>query len=464
MNRRILSSRPFFLSCLLLIFAILGACASTQHAKSQVPMTSETAAVASPSPPPGANPGDLLVGASRVDISPDHSVMMGGYGIYLLLTAFCRWSEGTHDPLYATALYIEKNGQATLFIEFDLVGLVQSDIADIRKAVTAKTGISPDRIVVASTHTHHSPDTVGLWGTILPPVSGRDEPFMQSLRPKAAEAAAAAFKARRPAKLFYAVGEQSEMHVSDHAKEIKDAPIDHTLTLLKFTGMDGKIIATVLNWGCHPTSEDRPNRLISADWVGAYYREMRSRSDGIPMYLQASLGAGIVPSDAWRDRAIGPEGEGQGFRWADAMGKALAVQVTGMMSNMSEANIDGIRMATKSITVPMMNKTFRLGATLGIFDLPVPKVGEPFMTYVTQVRMGPVAFATMPGEMSPQLGLEIRKVLDGGAQVLIGLGQDWLGYMIDQKQYADERYAYEKMLCLGPDLGPAVVQAHRDIF
>ena len=50
--------------------------------------------------------------------------------------------------------------------------------------------------------------------------------------------------------------------------------------------------------------------------------------------------------------------------------------------------------------------------------------------------------------------------LGGSVQILINNAQDSLGYIIDPIQYADHRYSYEKLLCIGPELGPAVVEAH----
>ncbi|MCZ7584173.1 MAG: hypothetical protein M5R36_13005 [Deltaproteobacteria bacterium] len=217
-----------------------------------------------------------------------------------------------------------------------------------------------------------------------------------------------------------------------------------------------------MNWGCHPTTEGMQNRRLSADWVGAYYAKMEYETDGTPMFVNASVGAAIQPNTRWRDRMLG--GDAQGFRWAKAMGETLADQVLGLLeSGMREAAVDEYVIANARVTVPMMNGLYRFASNMGMTDLTIPEVGTLVEVPLTFVSLGPVRIATMPGEMAPHIGQSIREIVGGEAQVLVGLGQDWTGYIIDPMQYADETFAYEKMLCMSPTLGVEVLNAYQAI-
>ena len=405
--------------------------------------------------------GQMEIGAARADISPEESVIMGGYGIYALTKMLCRWSKGVHDPLYATALYLGKNGTSLVIVSLDLVGLSAPDAWEIRNEVASRVGVGADRIIVCSTHTHHSPDTVGLWGTVLPPESGRSEPYMDRMKQTAVETAVRAYNGRRPARLSYAVGALDEIHRNGYDSQVPDAPIDHTLTVLKAEDADGETIATLMNWGCHPTTENARNRLISSDWVGVYYRIMAERTGGIPVFVNGSIGASIQPSDPWRVKNLGSDG--QGFVWAEAMGRIVADATGALLAEAAEIEADRIEAASSTITVPMDNRVYRLGYLLALIPFKVPSRGKPIDTNLTAARIGPVRFGTMPGEMAAHLGMQVREALGGRAQVLVGLGQDQLGYIIDPEQYANEIYSYEKMLCMSPELGGAVIRAHQKL-
>lgn len=419
-----------------------------------------TPAVAEPLP---IHHPDFLVGAAQVDISPINSQILGGYGVYFGNGKNCRWSNGVHDPLLATALYFQIKGDRLVIVETDLLGLVGKDANDIRDSIAAELAMSRDRIIVAASHTHHSPDTIGLWGTIIPTVSGRDEKYMDHVKKGALEAALAAFASREKADMYYAVGEEKSLHFNTYISKVKDPPIDDTLTVLKFTRNDGEIIATLTNWGCHPTTENEKNRLVSSDWVDAYRAWLSKDHEGVHMFVNGSIGAAIQPSVPWRNRHL--KNDGQGFAWAEAMGKALAQKASALLDSpdIQKASFNTIEARSAKVPMRMKNPVYMLAKDIDLLAMDLPPYGAPYETQITAVKMGPVRFGTTPGEMSPQLGIPIRESLGGNAQVLVGLGQDWLGYIIDKNQYYDSTFVYERLLCISPDLAENLISAYRKI-
>lgn len=402
--------------------------------------------------------GSLEVGAARVDVTPDHSVIMGGYGVYFWNIKNCRWSDGVQDPLYATALAFRHGTSALVLIELDQVGLVSPDVREVRDGVAARLHIDMGQVIVASTHTHHAPDTMGLWGTLQPAASGRDEKYMSWMKARAVEAGVQAYQNTRPAKLYRQIGEETELHWNENITEDPHAPIDHTLTVLKAVGQDGKTIATLTNWACHPTTEDMPNRKISSDWVGVFYQQMAKKSEGVHMYVNGAIGGSIQPSVPWRDANL--HGEGQGFVWAKAVGERIADKAFSLSQSATEMPVDGIAVRNAVVTTQMRNLVFRLGKAFGLLTLEVPGLYGKINTTVTAVKMNQLRFGTMPGEMAPNLGMQIRQALGGDTQIMVGLGQDALGYILDENQYHNKVYGYEKMLCMGPKFGAQVVEAY----
>ncbi len=449
---------------LLVIFALtllfFSACSIRQDLRPAVPAyVMPTASVVGDTAP---RSDMLLLGAARVDVTPDHSVILGGYGYALWSKKNCRWSQGVHDPLYATALYFLKGDEALVLVQTDQVGIMHGDLDQMRTAIATKLMISRDRVIVSSTHTHHAPDTFGLWGTLLPADPGRDETYMNALKDGVVNAAVQAYQSRQPVTLSYALGQESELHYNIHQERTSDPNLDHTITMLVATGADGQIVATLTNWACHPTTEDHPNRLVSADWVGAFYRNMAAAKPGVHMYLNGSIGGSVQPSVAWRD-AQGLPNEGQGFKWADAFGDKFTKNVLGVMDKATPFEVDRIVVETRPIKVHMKNFVFRLSRALGMLPSDFFPEDGNFTTSVTAVRLGPIRIGSLPGELSPHLGKQIRASLGGEAQILIGLAQDDLGYILDEQQFHNDEYSYEKMLCVSPHLGGDIVKAYQSV-
>ncbi|MCB1154306.1 hypothetical protein KDL45_11705 [bacterium] len=402
-----------------------------------------------------------VAGAARLEITPRAPVIMGGYGVCFLDYNSCRWSVGVHDPLYATALYLGTGPERLLLIHADLVGLTSSDINLIRKAVAERVPVPYQNIVIASSHTHHGPDTIGLWGSIIPPTTGRNGEYIPFMRARMAAAGVQAFNARLPARLSYTVATQSELHRNEKEDVDPDAVVDDTLTLLKIEDKNGQVIATLTNWGCHPTTGRQRNHRISADWVGGFYKAMRRRAPGLAMFVNGAIGASIQPNHKWEGH---PGYDAGPLAFADAMGAALADQVIGLMDHTTPISPDAtLRVHSGHATATMTNSLYRFGSHVGILDLPVPKVGDSFTAPFTAATLGPIRLGTVPGEITPVFGNQIRDILGGDAQIIVGLAQEYTGYIITPEQYDDPRYSYEKMLCISPTFGEAIVDGYSKI-
>lgn len=407
------------------------------------------------------NLDQIKVGAAMLEITPTNSVVLGGYGMYVGSRSNCRWSDGIHDPLYATAISFSKNNQTVIIIEMDSVGLLAFDIDFIRKKGALRLDIPFDNIIVAASHSHATPDTIGFWGTMIPSFSGRNEKYMTFIKEQAVAAAVDAYKSRKAVSLHFAVGEEKELHFNTYSEQIENPYIDDTLTVVKAVDKDGKLVATITNWGCHPTTENGENRKISADWVGPFRQHLSDNLGGVHMFINGSIGAAIQPSVPWREKNV--VGDGQGFVWADAMGKTLAQKVLALLKEASPLDIKEIEVASRPVKVRMKNFAFWLAKSSGQVRLGLPPYGAPVTTHITALKMGDLRFGSVPGELSPQIGIKIREHLGGKAQILVGLGQDWLGYILDEEQYNNKMYMYEKFLCLSPKLGEKVLEAFDSI-
>src|SRR5207237_2674945 len=69
-----------------------------------------------------------------------------------------------------------------------------------------------------------------------------------------------------------------------------DAPADETVVLARVTGKDGQTLATLVNYGCHPTTLAWENSLLSPDYPGAMRAAVESATRAPCVFAQGPSG------------------------------------------------------------------------------------------------------------------------------------------------------------------------------
>ena len=97
---------------------------------------------------------EFSVGYSRIDITPQTSVPMAGFG-----RSSERMSQTFLDNLYATALAMtDGEGNTVVLIGMDLQRASDDTVKAVRPLISQVTGIPESRISFSGTHTHSGPD------------------------------------------------------------------------------------------------------------------------------------------------------------------------------------------------------------------------------------------------------------------------------------------------------------------
>jgi hypothetical protein len=415
--------------------------------------------------PDEAPAAPLEVGAAQVDITPEIPVILGGYGMVFLSDRFCRWSEGVHDPIYATAVAIDdRKGQTIVQIALDTIGILEDDVHEIQNGIAMRTGVDPTRVIVSASHSHGSPDTVGIYGVILPPRTGRVDEFIAQMIEGAVEAGSSAYETRRPATARAATGWEPNYHHNFNAENDPEAMLDSTITVVGFFDEDGETIATMTNWGCHPTVLPPENLLISADYIGGFYDRMAEELPGVHLFLNGNMGASVRPQNVF-DPFEDPEGQSWGdFDDAAAVGGGVAETALGLLDRAVPIRVDGIQVLLGTVSYALRNPMFALMGRLGVIAHDMPEFGEAYPLPMIAYRMGPVLVGTVPGELPPNVGLAVRGIMDGEFEMVVNIGQDWAGYLLTEAQWRDLGYIDYSFLSAGPGGGQAIQETYRRLF
>lgn len=404
-------------------------------------------------------------GAARVDVSPPDgvSLKMGGYGTYFLSENLCRWSTGKHDPLYATAIALDDGkGLPIILVNYDLVGFITTDVVRVQAGIARELSIPPERVVVSASHTHSGPDTVGIWGVMIPPVTGRDEGYLDLAVEDGIQAGVQAFQSRAPARLAFATGIEAEMHYNSNTLDPKRM-VDDAMTLMVARALDGEPIATLMSWGCHPMVMGPQSAEISADFLGPYYEFMDEEVGGVNMFVQGPLGASIHPQNPYDPFEY--HGDHWGT-WQDVenFGRVLADDAQDLIDKAVPTDDTALSLVSAPVYSEVGNLFFVMVARLGLIPRDVPGLGQLGESTITAFSVGPARFATVPGELVPDIGLELRTIMGGEHQFVVNLGMDWTGYIITEKQYHSIAYIYNAILSGGPKVGTALLDAYREIY
>lgn len=430
----------------------------------------------------------LMAGAAKVIITPTvnvedpyvHPVWMGGWGR--------RIAVGVHDELYARCVVVRSynivsgKGITIAFVAVDLIGLFYPDVQEIRRMVDPSLGI--DHIVVASTHNHEGPDTLGLWG---PDVftSGVDPEYMAFLKLQVVSCIETAAQKMEEAKLevAHSTAPGIMMNTRDPGLVYPD------LVVMRFANNEGKTIATVLNFAGHPEVLDGPpyNYLISADYLAYVYKCIEDRLGGVAVFFNGALGGMITPDvDGVFD---GMETPGlpvnRTFEMAEEIGFRLASAAIEALKNAEVCKNTNIILEKATVDIPLENLNFRLlmsqpfPAILsrdlytngeldtssmdisGWFNLPpgtmMMPLGEDVRTEINVVKIGYIMIVTVPAELLPKLGHQLTEMMTGKYNIIIGLGNDELGYIIPFEDWDPNKY--EESMSVGRETGPIILDA-----
>jgi Neutral/alkaline non-lysosomal ceramidase, N-terminal len=376
-----------------------------------------------------ADSGPIEAGAGRVDLTPTDPIYLGGFGIM-------RESTGVHDPITARALAVRRGDLVTILIGVDLIGLHHHHVSEVRDRL--RDVACMDAILIACTHTHSAPDTLGMWG--LPPlISGIDDDYLAFVLDGIERAARAAVDDLGPAVASWGSAQAPAEGISKNKRQ--PDLIDRTLTAVAFDRPDGTPVATLVHFACHPEALGSKNDEISSDFPHALRETVEAgRPGSVTVYLNGPLG-GMVTTDEAQST----------FEETERIGRALGELALGALAEPTPlgAELD-LTCVRQPIRMPITNRRYHLGNAFGIFG------GRPFieggytLSEVMAWRLGPLTLLSAPGELLPRVGFEFEELVADEPRLVVSLGNDEMGYIIHEEDFGDERYDYEETVSPGP--------------
>ncbi|MFM7320439.1 MAG: hypothetical protein ACKO5K_02805 [Armatimonadota bacterium] len=216
----------------------------------------------------------MNAGAARCDITPPKGVRLSGF-------AGRDWrNDGVRDPVEATALWMETDGRAVVVLSLDIIGVTVAEDARFRAAIGDRLGIDADNVLIACTHNHAGPATMGIRAT-----GGKETGWTRTIRERCIEAAVSA---RHRAEPVASIRVGSAPCAAAVNRRHAEGPSETKVRVLMLCGESP--IASLFHTAMHPVCRGNQDRLVSADWVGVARNGFENETGAPALALQGCCG------------------------------------------------------------------------------------------------------------------------------------------------------------------------------
>ena len=445
-----------------------------------------------------ANTTTLEAGFAKESITPDitdpkRPIWIAGFGQK-------RQARSIHDNLWVRAVALSNGSRKGVIVSLDAIGFMHNDILDVRNALQKELKL--DFVIIASTHNHEAPDLIGIWGPSLLK-TGVDSRYLGLVKSQTVKAIQASVAALEPARLqrmeLPNVG--ADVLVDTRMPQV----FDSNVRALRFiSATSNQNLGILLTWANHPEVLWNANTAITSDFVhylregiesGIQYADttVQPGLGGTAVFINGAVGGlmTILDSTPVVDAVLNETLLTPSFEKARAVGYRVAEAVLGGVAAGAETEVtdNTFHWTSKSLLLPVDNGKFRAAAMLRIIRRKFES-GFKTRSEVGLLQLGDTWIGTIPGELYPEIangGVEappgndfnmttpvevpaLRTVMKGQMNMLLGLANDQIGYIIPKSQwdekapftYNDEPYGEENSL--GPNTAPLIHKALLEVF
>jgi neutral ceramidase len=381
---------------------------------------------------------------------------LGGYGARMSKPA-----EGIHDDIWAKALILNEDGKKYAIVTLDILGLPPNVKPQVIEKLNQEAW-TEENIMFLPSHSHTSLEMFALNDKNifnLAPIGIFQEQLLDFVVQSLADLIKSADQNLRAVK----IGSLSKQIEGLNRNRRGEPFVDNTLTVTRIDHMDGQSMAVLVNWTGHPTIMDEDDMLVSGGWPGYLQRE-----------LEGWIGQGVVAmyyNGPQADQSVRAESAGSHYEKAEKYGRTMAINVRSIYEDIKPAEDIQFFYNYKIIPLPEREAHPDFMETGGTeYGLDEDKINIllqqvfPVQTSIGACRLGDLLIVGAPGELSAELGLNIKdNLLIRGIKypVIGGLANQWISYILSEEEY--HKGGYESSVSFyGKTLGDVIVRGMMD--
>jgi hypothetical protein len=354
-------------------------------------------------------------------------------------------------------------------VSVDVLALPCELVRHVRTAIQERTGLRPESVMIASTHTHAGPVTIT---TFFNPGEDLDADYMKRLADAITQSVVEAWNSRFTARLGVGSGHVEGVGVNRRSSDHQ--PVDEEIGIIRVDDEGGRTRAVFLNYACHPTVLGSDNLLVTGDFPAFAVKEIEEAigADGFAMFVNGTQG-NISMGHSSELSAIGVITPGRTFERAAELGHLLA---SATLEALPSIKTDGMaEFAALSLTLNLPLKRYpapeetarrlreaetnlaRLdsGGKTGTDQEQLRRAkSEQLYASITNfyageardmpdgllpielqgVRINSAVFVAIPAEVFVEIGLHLKKVAPHKTYI-VGIANGYIGYLPTREAY-----------------------------
>lgn len=408
------------------------------------------------------------VSAAAVKIAVNDSLPIGGWIVP-------RYVKGIDAPLRAQSVIITDGKTKVCLVSCDVITLHRDFLDDIGHEVETMFGIPFSNIMFTATHTHGSPFQEN-WTN-----KSAGQTFNIAIRNAIMEAIGLADK-----KLYNAgemdcyfatsyatLGQNSRVMLEDSTVlwipsryEIgynrPTGPFDSELPVLAFKDKNGKTEAIIYNHSSHNIGSY--GNGISPCIYGHASQEIEKESGGIVLFLPGAFGSTHIFDGCSVNERV--------FRIKEGIKKASTKAETRDINHLASVKKEfefKIRTFNEDQQQDAVAGYCNLWISSSETDLVIQtfknrrnklalQEGDIQKSWLQVALIGDIAFVAVPGELFAELGMEIKRRSPFRYTYIVGIANDYIGYLPDREAYCLGGYQTWAGPCIAePGTGEKIV-------
>jgi len=429
----------------------------------------------------------MKTGFAEADITPLPGTQRAGAYSRLLI-------QGVRDPLKVRASVFDDGREALAIVGLDTCMIGRSTVARARRLIAERSGLKPENIMIAASHTHSG---ASLWGfraeeledapelirrLALEISASVDINYEELVVRKLCDAVLEAFAQRKETLLSIGKGQEGAAvfnrrflmrqggaftHPGKGNPDILKAagPIDPELNVLGAWDSNGKLSGCIVNYACHGTAYSQMN--ASADWICAMEKTIRASfgEELVVVFLNGACGDVTQVDNLSTRQHRSPE------EYLNIIGTRVGAEALKVLISSERGALAPLRASTEKIRVKRRsNDSLKTRQALELVQRLINSEGqepsedfiwakerlladyiaarEPEKEFELQAfQIGPAIFLANPSEFFCSLGLRLKREASHFPFVfVVELANDCIGYVPDEDAFGPGGGGYETRL------------------
>ena len=232
----------------------------------------------------------LLFNYGQADITPETPVLLAGYANRRGL------SKEIHRRLTTRCVVVKQETNSVCLVVNDLMDVDPEIIRSVQKEISQKTGINEDSILIATIHSHSTPEME--YGK-----SEANDHYIDILKKRVIENSCSVINGKDgycEALLYYGI---SDCDINIARRDIKpddgrmayrigdpDGLTDREVMVLQLRDKKGERKVTIFNYACHPVTLGYGSNYVSTDFPGRAREVVEEQYGGMALFLNGATG------------------------------------------------------------------------------------------------------------------------------------------------------------------------------